>query len=75
MIIAAVHVYWAVGGAWPAKERAELPQTVVGTEDTRMPPQAITLAVAFLIFMVLNPSERLIGNTIHPCVCCWVSAC
>lgn len=22
MVIAAVHVYWAVGGAWPAEERA-----------------------------------------------------
>ena len=51
MAIAAVHVYWAVGGVWPATVRAELPQTVVGTKDTKMPPRGVTLAVAFMIFV------------------------
>ena len=51
MAIAAVHVYWAFGGAWPASERAELPQTVVGTQGSHMPKKAVTLAVAFMIFL------------------------
>jgi len=48
-VIALVHAYWAFGGSWPASERAELPRTVVGTEDSGMPPQGITLVVACLI--------------------------
>jgi len=49
--IAGVHVYWAFGGVWPAKERALLPRVVAASNDTRMPPVPITLIVAALIFV------------------------
>ncbi len=47
--VAGLHVYWAVGGYWPAKDRAGLPKTVIGVTGDRMPPAAITLLVAGLI--------------------------
>lgn len=50
-IIALVHVYWALGGCWPAQKRAKLPRVVVGSEAADMPPAALTIFVALLIFL------------------------
>lgn len=50
-VIAAIHVYWGLGGLWPADSTRELIDTVVGdTRMTRMPPAWLTLTVAALIF-------------------------
>ncbi len=51
-LIALLHLYWAFGGNWPAPDRARLPSMVVGQKGlTHMPPVAITLIVASLIFL------------------------
>lgn len=49
-LIGAIHMYWAFGGLWPAKDEAALVRMVVGTEDVRMPGRALTLLVSLLIF-------------------------
>ena len=49
--IAALHVYWAVGGLWPGGNERELIDTVIGDGAmTHMPPMMMTLVVAGLIF-------------------------
>ena len=49
--IAAIHVYWALGGLWPGSDEASLARKVVGSPGvTRMPSREMTLAVACLIF-------------------------
>ena len=50
--VAAMHVYWASGGYWPAQQKDELAKTVVGAESEHMPPAFVTLIVAVLIFLV-----------------------
>ena len=48
--VAAVHVYWAFGGLWPAQDEAALARTVVGVKDLRkMPGRGVTLVVSILI--------------------------
>lgn len=47
--IAVLHLYWAFGGFWPAQNRSELPQAVVGTENASMPSNGLTLLVAVLV--------------------------
>ncbi len=48
--IALVHLYWALGGLWPARSGDELVRMVVGGEGARaMPGRGLTLAVALLI--------------------------
>lgn len=50
-VIAAIHVYWGLGGLWPGTDVRTLIDTVVG--DPRldvMPSREITFAVAGLIF-------------------------
>lgn len=46
----ALHVYWGLGGLWPASSEPELVRMVVGLETDRMPARGATLAVAALIF-------------------------
>lgn len=50
-LTAALHLYWAVGGSWPAADREHLPATVIGTTSAAMPPAGLTLCVAVLIAM------------------------
>jgi hypothetical protein len=50
-VIAGVHVYWGLGGLWPADDTRTLIDTVVGdSRMTQMPSTSLTLAVAGLIF-------------------------
>jgi uncharacterized protein DUF3995 len=50
--IAALHLYWAFGGLWPATSPAELAQTVIGSDGKDgMPGRGLTMLVATLIFM------------------------
>jgi hypothetical protein len=46
---AALHVYWALGGLWPASDMPELVRTVIGTERNHMPPAGLTVVVASLM--------------------------
>lgn len=49
--IALLHVYWGLGGLWPAKTAENLIKTVVGAPGmTQMFGVGITLTVASLIF-------------------------
>lgn len=48
---AAIHVYWALGGLWPADDTPALVRTVIGVERDRMPPAGLTLLVGTLIFL------------------------
>lgn len=48
LVVAAVHGYWALGGHWPARERALLAETVVGPGQP-MPGAAATWSVAVLL--------------------------
>ena len=49
--IAALHFYWAFGGLWPSDSIKGLINTVAGNPGAdRMPPKALTLLVAALIF-------------------------
>ncbi len=51
-LIAAVHVYWAFGGVWPAKTEQDLINTVLGNPKAQaMPSLAVTMVVAGLIFV------------------------
>lgn len=48
--LAGLHVYWGVGGLWPARTRAELGPMVVGTSATgSMPNLSACLVVAGLL--------------------------
>lgn len=47
---AGLHVYWGLGGLWPADNAAALSRTVIGTHSGVMPPAGLTLVVAVLIF-------------------------
>jgi hypothetical protein len=45
--IGVLHVYWALGGVWPGRDRASLSRTVVGAAPgERMPSRGLTLVVA-----------------------------
>ena len=48
--VAAIHVYWGLGGVWPAGSEAELVRMVIGAEAAHMPPDDLTFTVAALIF-------------------------
>jgi hypothetical protein len=48
--IAAVHVYWGIGGHWPATDERSLARTVVGSAGIeRMPSGAACFAVAAVL--------------------------
>src|SRR4051812_28043965 len=50
LVLAYIHVYWGLGGAWPARRRAELGPMVVGTPPTEaMPNLPACLVVAGLL--------------------------
>lgn len=49
---AALHLYWAAGGYWPAQSKETLAQTVIGSKGTRhLPPPWLTVLVAVAIFL------------------------
>lgn len=52
IVIAAVHLLWALGIWWPIKDEADLARAVVGSKGiTRMPgPVACSLVVVALLF-------------------------
>ncbi len=74
LIVAAIHLCWAVGSTWPAKDAASLSATVVGTPNaTAMPPSGITFIVALLVaaaaiwpllWMALIPYPHWIPQTV-----------
>jgi Protein of unknown function (DUF3995) len=47
--IAGVHVIWATGSSWPARDRAALADAVVGRRDGEVPSPAACFAVAGLL--------------------------
>ena len=48
--IAVLHLLWAVGSHWPAKDEATLAKTVVGSKDIqKMPPRLASLLVAMVL--------------------------
>ncbi len=48
--VALLHLFWALGGLWPAQSAQELARMVVGVErEGAMPGRALTLVVAVLI--------------------------
>ncbi|MGF1455892.1 MAG: DUF3995 domain-containing protein [Alphaproteobacteria bacterium] len=50
--LAALHVYWGLGGLWPGKTEAELINTVVGAPDfVRMPPAWMAHSVGGLLVL------------------------
>ena len=57
IIIAAVHLLWALGYWWPLKDEAALARAVVGTKGiTKMPgPIACSLVVVALLFAAAWP--------------------
>jgi Protein of unknown function (DUF3995) len=47
LVIAALHVYWGVGGHWPGRDAASLARTVAGFKNiAAMPPPAACFVVA-----------------------------
>ena len=50
--IAALHVYWGLGGTWPERNAADLARAVVGDGRTRMPPPWTCFGVALLLLIV-----------------------
>lgn len=49
-LIAVIHVYWAMGGLWPAQTVEGLIHTVIGDPRfERMPPAWMTIAVAIAL--------------------------
>jgi len=50
--IAALHVYWGLGGIWPARNAAQLARTVIGDGRTRMPSPWACFGVAILLLIV-----------------------
>jgi len=51
-VTAALHLYWAAGGYWPAQSKDALVQTVVGGKGMRqMPPAWLTVLVGVAIFL------------------------
>lgn len=57
VVIAAVHLLWALGIWWPVGDEAQLARTVLGTKDvTKMPgPVACSLVVVALLFAAAWP--------------------
>ncbi len=66
--ISAVHVYWALGGLWPARTEQDLVKMVIGSASSaRMPPRWLTVIVAALILLAgLLPAVHLTGWVAGP---------
>ncbi len=48
--VAALHLYWAAGGLWPARSPRELIDTVIGNpRRNRMPPAWLTALVGLML--------------------------
>ena len=61
VLIAALHVYWALGGLWPGADAADLAAHVAGFADSAAPPSAVAsllvaalLAYAAMVALVLG---------------------
>jgi Protein of unknown function (DUF3995) len=48
-LLAAAHLWWAVGGIWPSASEPELARAVIGDGRTRMPPPWQCAAVALAL--------------------------
>ena len=46
LLVAAIHVYWAAGGTWPADDSESLARAVMGPTSAKMAPWWASLAVA-----------------------------
>lgn len=46
LLVAAIHVYWAAGGTWPANDSESLGRAVMGPTSVKMAPWWASLAVA-----------------------------
>ena len=57
IVIASVHLLWAIGYWWPIKDEGELARTVIGTKGvTKMPgATACSLVVVALMFAAAAP--------------------
>lgn len=57
IVIAAVHLLWALGFWWPIKDEAELARTVVGSKGIQKMPGAVacSLVVVALLFAAAWP--------------------
>jgi hypothetical protein len=51
LALAAVHVYWGAGGAWPARDRVELVELVVGKPRGEPFPSASACALVALLLV------------------------
>ena len=72
LCIAGLHMYWGVGGVWPASNEQELVNTVVGFPGMeKMPSASSTFVVAFLIILsaLIAQSSTMSG----PPVFKWIS--
>lgn len=67
--IAAVHVLWAVGGVWPARDEATLVRTVVGADKTHMPPAWMSLTVAVVL---VGAAACVVALRLDPWPAAWV---
>jgi len=60
--LAALHVYWAVGGVWPGSDAASCARTVIGFRGVdRMPSPASAVAVAGLLGVAAVLAAMLAG--------------
>jgi hypothetical protein len=50
--IAALHVYWGLGGLWPSSDEETLARTVIGDGRRHMPPPWQCFAVAAILLVV-----------------------
>jgi hypothetical protein len=48
--VAALHIYWALGGYWPGEDEASLVAKCIGS-GTKMPPVWMTLMVALALLI------------------------
>ena len=80
-VIALIHVYWGLGGLWPASSERALIDLVIGdSRFERMPSTGLTLIVALLIGLAgLIALRRVriiaIGPSWIAAVGSWVLAC
>ncbi len=53
-LLSVLHLYWAFGGSWPAKSRAELTELVVGTSGTKskFPSRTATIGVSLCLALM-----------------------
>jgi phosphate/sulfate permease len=49
-LVAAIHIYWALGGYWPGHDEASLVAMVIGSGSRKMPP-VVTLLVSLSLLV------------------------